>query len=180
MRAEQDQLRDGTGATAVALLIHGDAAFAGLGIVAECLQLSNLPGTNMPCSWTCNCNLLFSDTWGICHLPLDVTPGQSRFRTSMRSILLDKVCIQSLASGMSRSDVRFLWLTMSILLGPRHAGYSTGGSLHVVINNQMGFTTPPSEGRSSPHPTSMVSPQTWSAKSQSEGGSHVAHMLTLC
>lgn len=53
VRAEQDQLQDTTGATAVALLIHGDAAFAGLGIVAECLQLSNLPGTNMPCSCTC-------------------------------------------------------------------------------------------------------------------------------
>ena len=53
VRAEQDQLQDGTGATAVALLIHGDAAFAGLGIVAECLQLSNLPGNDMFCSCTC-------------------------------------------------------------------------------------------------------------------------------
>ena len=28
----------------VGLLIHGDAAFSGLGIVAECLQLARVPG----------------------------------------------------------------------------------------------------------------------------------------
>ncbi len=44
VRAVQTRLGSG-GRTAVAgLLIHGDAAFAGLGIVAECLQLSNTPG----------------------------------------------------------------------------------------------------------------------------------------
>lgn len=58
-----------------ALLLHGDAAMAGLGIVPETLQLSKLPG------------------------------------------------------------------------------YSIGGSVHVVINNQIGFTTLPKEGRSSMHAT---------------------------
>lgn len=28
--------------------------------------------------------------------------------------------------------------------------------LHVVVNNQIGFTTPPGEGRSSPHPTDIA------------------------
>ena len=45
VRAVQTRLGPDKGARHVAgLLIHGDAAFAGLGIVAECLQLSNTPG----------------------------------------------------------------------------------------------------------------------------------------
>lgn len=49
MRAEQDSLALKMGKAAAqnavaGLLIHGDASFSGLGIVAECLQLSNVPG----------------------------------------------------------------------------------------------------------------------------------------
>ena len=45
VRALQTRLGPGKGIRNVAgLLIHGDAAFAGLGIVAECAQLSNTPG----------------------------------------------------------------------------------------------------------------------------------------
>ncbi len=71
VRARQEQRGDSTGATIVPLLIHGDAAFAGQGVVMETLQLS-----------------------------------QAR-------------------------------------------GFATGGTLHVVINNQVGFTTSePSDARS--------------------------------
>ena len=45
VRAEQARLRDYPARSRVAgLLIHGDAAFPGLGIVAETLQLANVPG----------------------------------------------------------------------------------------------------------------------------------------
>jgi 2-oxoglutarate dehydrogenase E1 component len=38
----------------------------------------------------------------------------------------------------------------------RLPGYRTGGSVRVVINNQVGFTTDPDEARSTPYPTSIA------------------------
>lgn len=73
VRAKQDQLGDKERAKVLPLLIHGDAAFAGQGVVAECFGLSGLKG------------------------------------------------------------------------------HRTGGSIHFVINNQIGFTTNPRLSRSSPY-----------------------------
>ena len=79
VRAKQDQRGDQIERTSVLpLLIHGDAAFAGQGVVAECFGLSDL------------------------------------------------------------------------------RGYRTGGSLHVIINNQIGFTTYPRYSRSSPYPSDVA------------------------
>ncbi|CUA89122.1 2-oxoglutarate dehydrogenase E1 component [Chelatococcus daeguensis] len=79
VRAKQDQLGDTIERSKVLpLLIHGDAAFAGQGVVAECLGLSGLKG------------------------------------------------------------------------------HRTGGSLHFIINNQIGFTTNPRYSRSSPYPSDVA------------------------
>ncbi len=79
VRAKQDQHGDIVERTKVMpLLIHGDAAFAGQGVVAECLGLSGLKG------------------------------------------------------------------------------HRTGGSIHFIINNQIGFTTYPRYSRSSPYPSDVA------------------------
>ncbi len=79
VRAKQDQLNDRVDRTAVMpILLHGDAAFAGQGVVAECFGLSGLKG------------------------------------------------------------------------------HRTGGTMHIVVNNQIGFTTAPSYSRSSPYPTDIA------------------------
>jgi 2-oxoglutarate dehydrogenase E1 component len=79
VRAKQDQLHDVVERTQVLpLLIHGDAAFAGQGVVAECFGLSGLKG------------------------------------------------------------------------------HRTGGSIHFIVNNQIGFTTYPRYSRSSPYPSDVA------------------------
>ena len=78
VRAKQDQLKDDARTKVMPILLHGDAAFAGQGVVAECFALSGLKG------------------------------------------------------------------------------HKTGGTMHIVVNNQIGFTTAPHFSRSSPYPTDIA------------------------
>ncbi len=77
-RAKQAQLTDVERTQVLPLLLHGDAAFAGQGVVAEGFGLSGL------------------------------------------------------------------------------VGHRTGGTIHIIVNNQIGFTTAPSFSRSSPYPTDIA------------------------
>jgi 2-oxoglutarate dehydrogenase E1 component len=78
MRAKMDRGRDLDRSRGMVVLIHGDAAFIGEGIVQETLNLSRLPA------------------------------------------------------------------------------YATGGTLHIILNNQIGFTTGPEQGRSAMYATSVA------------------------
>jgi 2-oxoglutarate dehydrogenase E1 component len=78
VRAKQHQRGDRERNQVVGILMHGDAAFAGQGLVAESLELSDL------------------------------------------------------------------------------RGFGTGGTIHVIVNNQIGFTTSPSFARSSPYPSDVA------------------------
>jgi len=78
VRAKQAQLNDPERKTVLPILLHGDAAFAGQGVIAECFGLSGLKG------------------------------------------------------------------------------HRTGGTIHIVVNNQIGFTTSPHNSRSSPYPTDIA------------------------
>lgn len=75
VRAKQNQLGDTERAKVMGVLLHGDAAFAGQGLIAECFAFSQLKG------------------------------------------------------------------------------YRTGGTIHFIVNNQIGFTTSPIYSRSSPYPS---------------------------
>jgi 2-oxoglutarate dehydrogenase E1 component len=78
VRAKQQQRGDGARREVAGILMHGDAAFAGQGLVAESLELSEL------------------------------------------------------------------------------TGFATGGTIHVIVNNQIGFTTAPAAARSSPYPSDVA------------------------
>ena len=61
VRAEQTRLQDTAKQRVMGLLIHGDAAFAGLGVVAETLQLADTPG--QPHAQTDTSKFCFQSDW---------------------------------------------------------------------------------------------------------------------
>ena len=60
------------------------------------------------------------------------------------------VCVHGDAAFCGQGVV-FETLNLSELIG-----YRTGGTIHVIVNNQIGFTTPPRQGRFTPYPTDVA------------------------
>lgn len=68
VRAEQTRLQDTAREKVMGLLIHGDAAFAGLGVVAETLQLADTPGNKHPPTYLCTLSFAFTFLSLRCHV----------------------------------------------------------------------------------------------------------------
>lgn len=99
------------------------------------------------------------------HLSLCFNPSHLEF---VNSVVLGRVrAKQDRANDEDRSKVMSLMIhgdaafiaegiSQETLNLSRLPGYRVGGTVHVILNNQIGFTTPPSEGRSTMYATSVA------------------------
>ncbi|MEL7318479.1 MAG: 2-oxoglutarate dehydrogenase E1 component [Pseudomonadota bacterium] len=84
-----------------------------------------------------------------------VVLGKSRAQQAIRDDLSEK---QQVLPVLIHGDAAFagqgvVWESLSLSGVP---GYDTGGCIHFIINNQIGFTTSPKFARSSPYPSDVA------------------------
>ncbi|MGE8940440.1 2-oxoglutarate dehydrogenase E1 component [Leptospira interrogans] len=84
-----------------------------------------------------------------------ISQGRARARQSTAGISDPRAAILPL---LLHTDASFAGqgLVAEMFQLSRLAPYDLGGTIHVVINNQLGFTTMPEEGRSARHPTDIA------------------------
>jgi len=83
-----------------------------------------------------------------------VAAGAARARQEMRAA---SEAAGQVLSVLMHTDAAFAGqgLVSELLQLGGLDGYSSRGTIHLVVNNQIGFTTLPSEGRSTPYPTDI-------------------------
>ena len=94
VRAEQTRLQDTAKQRVMGLLIHGDAAFAGLGVVAETLQLADTPGQPHAHSLTQSSSVLSQLDKQSTEI---VTSSDSRCCTCVACVVPSLLCVQHIS-----------------------------------------------------------------------------------
>ncbi|MBM3525675.1 MAG: Oxoglutarate dehydrogenase (succinyl-transferring), partial [Alphaproteobacteria bacterium] len=82
---------------------------------------------------------------------MTVAPVATGFARARRSAGVDALCL------LLHTDAAFAGqgVTAELLQLGGIDGYGVGGTIHLVVNNAIGFTTTPAEARSSTHPTDI-------------------------
>ena len=87
-----------------------------------------------------------------------VTLGKVRAKQMQRKSLPREEQMSEVMGLLMHGDAAFAGqgLVPETLLLSELRGYRTGGTIHFIVNNQIGFTTAPAYSRSSPYPTDVA------------------------
>ncbi len=87
-----------------------------------------------------------------------VVEGRARASQTDRSIPIASVAHASVMPVLLHGDAAFAaqGVVAETFNLSRLAGYSTGGTIHLITNNQVGFTTSPAEGRSTDYSSDLA------------------------